>query len=163
MLIVALLGSFPCRAAESARAPGARVRAFTSDPARLEALCKAGADKGARVRILRRGRAVWLDVSAETPAALARALEAIGNQAGVEGVKVRLGGRGAGEDARAVSAKPISVDPPRRAGFRPVAASVLPGGVTPETPSRRSADPPQTHWRLVSVSLGALSLRAPPA
>jgi len=116
LLILAMLGQVPCRATESAAAARARVRAEASDPARVDALRRAALAAGARVRVLPAGDGVLLEVSAVTASQLRRALEAMGRQANAAGVKVRVTLAAPIEEAKAVAAGSVSIDPPRRAG-----------------------------------------------
>jgi len=163
LLIVSLFGGIPCRASESAAPARARVWAKATDPAGIDALCRTLAATGARVRTVRTGDVALLEVSAATPAQLRRALEALGRQADAADVKIRVILTASAEQARAVCAKGISVDPPRRAAVRLPAAVERTGGVGPVVATWRQAAPPNLPLCCPAWCIGGWGLRGPPA
>lgn len=163
LLIVSLLGGIPCRASESAASARARVWAKGSDPARTHALCQAVAATGARVRVVRTGDNALLAVSATTPAQLRRALDALGRRADAANVKIRVTLTDSAEQAKAVSARGISLDTPRPAAVSLVAAVERAGGLAMIAPSWRGAAPPDLPACCPASQVGGWGLRGPPA
>ena len=162
LLIVALLAQVPCRATESAAGARAQVRADAADAALVEALCRAAAAAGARVRLVPSAEGAVLDLSAGTAGQLRRALAAVGRQAGAAGVKVRVTLADSAEQAKAVSARGVSIDPPRRACVRipaAVAPAAAPGPVMARWSGPAWADQPAC---CPAVCVGGWGLRGPP-
>ena len=162
LLIVALLAQVPCRATESAAGARARIWADAADAQFVDALRRAAVAAGARVRVVRTGEETLLELSAPTSGQLRRALAAVASQAGAAGVKVRVALADSAEQAKAVSARGASIDPPRRACVR-IPAAVVPAAAPGPVMARWSgpawADQPAC---CPAVCVGGWGLRGPP-
>lgn len=158
LVIAALLGAYPLRAAERMAAPTVRVEVRSAKAGQLEALRAAAEVSGVEVCVASEGGRSWLAISAGAQRDLAAALEALRRAAGAAGVKLRISSDCPADQMKAVSSRPAVTDDPRRPAARAAPAAVL------NPPPERGAiswSPTRPGQTPTAVGLAAPLVRAP--